>query len=116
DRLRRPCPASPQREGRILAGGRDQVQRQRRAVVMMPDLVLAYAVQRREVARLEQVVDGGREGAVAVESQRQVVAADGFAAAVGLAIPAAFGMAGEGQFLDPVSRTAHSGRSVGAIC
>src|SRR5205085_4078155 len=85
-------------------------------VVEVPALVLADAVQGREVAALQQVVDGRREGPVAVEACRQVGAGDRLAAAVGLAIPAALGVAGQGQVVDPFSRRRHGKFSIAGVC
>src|SRR5262249_30501746 len=87
-------------EGGGVAQGVDDVDGDRGAGVGVPDLVLADAVQRGEVLAAEEEVDGGRERAVAGEPGGEVLAGDGFGAAVRLTVEAALRVWGELQAVD----------------
>ena len=87
------------REG---AGLVDHEENERAAVVEVPDLVGADAVQGRELLPRQKEVDRRREGASSLTTAGKAARAEAAPGSIGLAEVAPLGMSLEAEFLDPV--------------
>ena len=84
----------------VRAIWKDAVHAQCGASIKVPHLVRLDAVQRRDVACLQQKVDGGGSRPVSVKPRGQGLCGKLVAGAVGFLEPASFGMAGQCQLFD----------------